>query len=114
MSDTETVGFTVTPDPEGTPPDGFVEVRLDGFFVSLLSPEEVQEFLKDRERIRLSFPAESLGDKFVRWSGPLECRLRGRYWIVWVLSFAVYFAAIAIGCWIQGESFISVVTYFWR
>lgn len=103
-----------TPVPEGTSPDGFVEVRVGGILVSRLSPEDVQEFLKAKERTRLSFPAESLGDKFVRWSAPLERRLRGRFWIVWVLSYATLAAAIAIGCWIRGESFISVFTSIWR
>lgn len=84
-----------------------------------VSAEDAQMFRDTVDRLRephVLLPAprpESLGDKFVRWSEPLERRLKGRRWIISVLSLVVYFAAIAIGCWIQGESFISALT-IWR
>ena len=59
---------------------------------------------------------ESLGDKLVRWSEPLERRLpaRGRLWLLLALSYATLLAALAVGCWIRGESFIALMALTWR
>lgn len=110
MSDTETVGFTATPDPEGAPPATFETFETGEFLYSTGKPTLIREvYVRDAP--------ESLGDKLVRWSERLERRLPAwakNYWVLLAFAYGTILTAIAIGCWIRGESIVSVLEHFWR
>ncbi len=107
----------------GTPvPPGWSEI--DPAF-SEIDPEFLQaEFLYSIgkpvfiRKVHVRDTPESLGDKLIRWSEPLERRIplhrRGTFWLLWGLSCAIVLGAIALGCWIRGESFMALMALTWR